>query len=82
MRKRNIGAKHICTPDFNRIDYKMFTEKLFDHMAKDAKIKLTILTINPEKAMATPSSTLAWKIPWTEEPGRLQSTGSRRVRQD
>ena len=30
---------------------------------------------NPEKAMATHSSTLAWKIPWTEEPGRLQSMG-------
>ena len=30
--------------------------------------------------MATHSSTLAWKIPWTEEPGRLQSMGSRRVR--
>ena len=29
-----------------------------------------------EKAMAPHSSTLAWKIPWTEEPGRLQSTGS------
>ena len=33
----------------------------------------------PEKAMAPHSSTLAWKIPWTEEPGRLQSMGSRRV---
>ena len=32
-----------------------------------------------EKAMAPHSSTLAWKIPWTEEPGRLQSMGSRRV---
>ena len=32
-----------------------------------------------EKAMAPHSSTLAWKIPWTEEPGRLQSTGSLRV---
>ena len=32
-----------------------------------------------EKAMATQSSTLAWKIPWTEEPGRLQSMGSLRV---
>ena len=30
-----------------------------------------------EKAMATHSSTLAWKIPWTEEPGGLQSMGSR-----
>ena len=29
-----------------------------------------------EKAMVTHSSTLAWKIPWTEEPGRLQSVGS------
>ena len=35
-----------------------------------------------EKAMATHSSTLAWKIPWTEEPGRLQSVGSQRVRHD
>ena len=35
-----------------------------------------------EKAMATHSSTLAWKIPWAEEPGRLQSMGSRRVRHD
>ena len=35
-----------------------------------------------EKEMATHSSTLAWKIPWTEEPGRLQSTGSQRVGHD
>ena len=35
-----------------------------------------------EKEMATHSSTLAWKIPWTEEPGRLQSMGSQRVRHD
>ena len=32
-----------------------------------------------EKAMTTHSSTLAWKIPWTEEPGRLQSLGSLQV---
>ena len=32
-----------------------------------------------EKAMATHSSTLAWKIPWTEERSRLQSMGSQRV---
>ena len=35
-----------------------------------------------EKEMATHSSTLAWKIPWTEEPGRLQSMGVQRVRHD
>ena len=34
------------------------------------------------KAMAPHSSTLAWKIPWTEEPGRLQSMGSLRVGHD
>ena len=32
-----------------------------------------------EKEMATHSSVLAWEIPWTEEPGRLQSIGSQRV---
>ena len=35
-----------------------------------------------ENRMATHSSILAWKIPWTEEPGRLQSMGSQRVRHD
>ena len=35
-----------------------------------------------EKEMATHSSILAWKIPWMEERGRLQSVGSQRVRHD
>ena len=35
-----------------------------------------------EKEMATHSRTLAWKIPWTEDPGRLQSMGSQRVGHD
>ena len=35
-----------------------------------------------EKEMATHSSTLAWRIPWREEPGRLPSTGSQRIRHD
>ena len=35
-----------------------------------------------EKEMATHSSILAWRIPWTEESGRLQSTGSQRVGHD
>ena len=33
-----------------------------------------------EKEMATHSSIIAWRTPWTEEPGRLQSTGSQRIR--
>ena len=35
-----------------------------------------------EESMATPSSILAWRIPWTEEPGGLQSRGSLRVGHD
>ena len=38
--------------------------------------------VEPEKAMAPHSSPLAWKIPWTEEPGGLQSLGSLRVGHD
>ena len=43
---------------------------------------LTYMQSTSEKAMATHSSTLVWKIPWTEEPGRLQSMGSLRVGHD
>ena len=39
-------------------------------------------TLIMEKAMASHSSTLAWKMPWTEEPGGLQSMGSLRVGHD
>ena len=35
-----------------------------------------------EKEMATYSSILAWKIPWTDEPGGLDSMGSKKIRQD
>ena len=38
--------------------------------------------LNMEKAMATHSSLLAWRIPWTVEPGELQSMGLQRVRHD
>ena len=45
------------------------------------KVMINLDSIS-EKAMAPHSSTLAWKIPWMEEPGRLQSMGSRRVGHD
>ena len=45
-------------------------------------LKWRWLESDTEKAMATHSSTLAWKIPWTKEPGRLQSMGSLRVGRD
>ena len=41
-----------------------------------------LLSISEDKAVAPHSSTLAWKIPWTEEPGRLKFMGSLRVGQD
>ena len=63
--------------------------RLFDdsHSDKCETISLVVLIctslmISAEKAMAPHSSTLAWKLPWTEEPGRLQSLGSLRVGHD
>ena len=44
--------------------------------------KSSHLNLNMEKAMAPNSSTLAWRIPWTEEPGGLQSMGSLGVGHD
>ena len=56
------------------------------HWFGDAYSKLSLniyaVVTNSEKAMAPRSSTLAWKIPWTEEPGRLHSMGSLRVGHD
>jgi len=43
---------------------------------------LIVFSLLSEKAMAPHSSTLAWKLPWMEEPGRLQSMGSLSVRHD
>ena len=45
-------------------------------------LHLAAIAKESEKAMVPHSSTLAWKIPWMEEPGRLQSMGSQRVRHD
>ena len=46
------------------------------------KSQNSVAMVQTEKAMASHSSTLAWKIPWMEEPGRLQSMGSIRVGND
>ena len=56
----------------------------FGHLTRSADLleKTLMLGKIEEKAMAPHSSTLAWKIPWTEEAGRLQSMGSLRVRHD
>ena len=60
----------------------------FKHNRKDvthravSSLRLRLSNLILEKAMAPHSSTLAWKIPWTEEPGRLQSMRSLRVGHD
>ena len=56
-----------------------------DSILKSRDITLPIkvcLAKAMEKAMESHFSTLAWKIPWTEKPGRLQTMGSRRVGHD
>ena len=76
-----------CPPLFlGHINLKL-TEKLafFDFLNKIyiyTYVYCMFIYIILEKAMAPHSSTLAWKIPWMEEPGRLQSTGSQRVKHD
>ena len=52
------------------------------HLLLSVFLIIVILVKVTEKAMAPHSSTLAWRVPWTEEPGRLQSMGSRGVRHD
>ena len=47
---------------------------------QETQFRFLSLEDPPEKEMATHSSILAWKIPWTEEPGGLQSMGLQRVR--
>ena len=49
---------------------------------KSSETNINVYVYILEKAMAPHSSTLAWKIPWREEPGRLQSTGSLGVGHD
>ena len=55
---------------------------LWISMYRKSLVFVDFYGITLEKAMAPHSSTLAWKIPWTEEPGRLQAMGSLRVGHD
>ena len=72
--------------NFISLQYELkFIFSLFFSMFNIVIIKRRLDFINwalLEKAMVSHSSTLAWKIPWMEEPGGLQSMGSRRVGHD
>ena len=52
------------------------------HTTQETQVQSLVQEDPLEKGMATHSSIHAWRIPWTEEPGGLQSTGSQRVRHD
>ena len=58
------------------------TIKYGGHVPDTQNLLMNIYWKNSEEAMAPHSSTLAWKVPWMEEPGRLQSMGSLRVRHE
>ena len=67
-----------CVFIFNCLEI-IFFNFIFDFFKEPFVVQQHVVS---EKAMALHSSTLAWKIPWMEEPGRLQSTGSQRVGDD
>ena len=76
----SIVAVSVYIPTRNAREYSLFS------MPSPAFVVCRLLdgghSDQSEKAMATHSSTLAWKFPRTEEPGRLQSMGSHRVGHD
>ena len=59
-----------------------YAESLLETYGETSAAKNRGFWPNLEKEMATHSSIPAWRIPWTEEPGELQSVGSQRVRHD
>ena len=69
----------ICVKDSSFVTYLMSFVG-FEHEAQSSRGNLIITLV--EKVIAPHSSTLAWKIPWTEEPGRLHSMRSLRVGHD
>ena len=62
--------------------FSIFWVFFFSLLHSESTEKIVNVGEAVEKAMAPHSSTLAWKIPWTEKPGRLQSMGSLRVGHD
>ena len=83
---RALGYKHVCLeyfsyPDDTELEFCQLHYKFLKY--QDWVFNLVqCRQCQLEKAMAPHSSTLAWKIPWTEEPGGLQSMGSLRVGHD
>ena len=89
---RGISSPHMTSPHGWATQWQLISKR--DHFKGEHskrgmfqcagiyKASVNIPLASKEKAMAAHSSTLAWKIPWTEDPGRLQSMGSLRVGHD
>ena len=73
-----LGIQNRGKKRYSKMMVLVFPGKNETRLCNSVGIELPVL----EKAMAPHSSTLAWKIPWMEEPGGLQSMGSLRVRHD
>ena len=90
IKHANIGITGVPEEKEKRKGYEKFFEEIIVEKIQGCERLLepilvsykTIIMPLWEKAMAPHSSTLAWKIPWAEEPGRLQSRGSLRVGHD
>jgi len=78
IEEEDITTINIYAPNIGALQY---VRQMLTSMKVEIKNN-TIIAGDLEKAMAPHSSTLAWKIPWMEEPGRLQSMGSLRVKHD
>ena len=77
----NFGNKQIIFPTFPPSERHTPIIDVFMHLSYTLFCFVSRYAY-PEKAMANHSNILAWKIPWTEEPGRLQSMGLQRVGHD
>ena len=81
LKSRNVNKSSITKIKYKIQSWTSLAVKWLRFWAPTA-VGMGLIFGRGTKAMAPHSSTLAWKIPWTEEPGRLQSMGSLRVRHD
>ena len=82
--KRKGRNKHLKICIINKIEIASLVAQRLKRLPPTQETRVQSLGQEDplEKEMVTHSSILAWRIPWTEKPGRLQSTGSQRVRYD
>ena len=81
MELQSVTTERLSLSHFCLVSLVAQTVKCLFTM-RETRVQTLVWEDPLEKEMANYSSTLAWKIPWVEEHGRLQSTGSQRVRHD